>query len=67
MKLQPVVFLLAALAISASARPVPPHRINKLGSEDSELNDPVAQAAVGNTNGRACTIGGVAIKCSDLE
>lgn len=66
-----LVLLLASSTISASARPLPPHRINKVGSKDSELNDPVAQgtftliaylgftnvplAAVGNTDGERST------------
>ncbi|CEL60937.1 hypothetical protein RSOLAG1IB_04176 [Rhizoctonia solani AG-1 IB] len=62
-----VLFLLATCTIGVSTLPVPPHRLNKLGSKNSELNDPVAQAAVGNTDGRACTLAGAAIKCSGLE
>ncbi|CUA66861.1 hypothetical protein RSOLAG22IIIB_00310 [Rhizoctonia solani] len=62
-----LVFLLATCTVGASTHPVPPHRLNKLGSKDSDLNDPGAQAAVGNTDGQACTLAGVAIKCSELE
>ncbi|CAE6452093.1 unnamed protein product [Rhizoctonia solani] len=61
------VLLLATCTVGANTLPVPPHRLNKLGSKDSELNDPIAQAAAGNTEGRACTLAGVAIKCSELE
>ncbi|KAG8706689.1 hypothetical protein FRC09_002284 [Ceratobasidium sp. 395] len=66
MRLALAVPVLAVLTLGATAHS-PPHRLNKPGSHDSELNDPVAQAAAGNADGWACTAGGIAINCAEVQ
>jgi hypothetical protein len=45
MRVALAVSALVALSLGVSARPTP-HRLNKPGSHDSELNDPVAQGVL---------------------